>query len=278
MRATGESALMSTQGPDSAFTGSIPDTYERYLVPLLFVPYARDIARRTMQVGGNRVLEIAAGTGVVTRELSSALPSAIVDATDLNAAMVEAAAGLCARPNVSWSVADAAGLPFDDNVFDVAICQFGVMFFPDRVAAFREARRVLRDGGTFLFNVWDGLERNDVARVVSEQAARVFPNDPPLFLQRTPYGQGDAAAISRDLHEAGFTSVACDVVTETSRAPSARDAATGFCAGTPLYQEIVRRRHDGVEDVINAAATALARTFGDGPIAATMQAMVFTAR
>jgi ubiquinone/menaquinone biosynthesis C-methylase UbiE len=269
---------MSTHGSDSSFTGSIPETYERFLVPLLFVPYARDIVRRAVQVRGNRVLEIAAGTGVVTRELSKALPNAVVNATDLNAAMVEAAAGLCERPNVSWSVADAAGLPFADDAFDVAICQFGVMFFPDRVRAFREARRVLRRGGTFLFNVWDGLEHNDVARVVSEQAACIFPGDPPSFLRRTPYGHGDAAAISQDLLDAGFASVSCDVVSEISRASSARDAATGFCAGTPLYQEIVQRDPDGVENVVEASAAALAREFGDGPLAATMQALIFTAR
>ncbi len=264
--------------PDAAFTGSIPEVYERHLVPLLFVPYADDIAARARAIGARRVLEIAAGTGVVTRALAEALPEARIEGTDLNEAMVSFAAARTAIPAIRWSTADAAALPFENGSFDLAVCQFGVMFFPDRLKAFREARRVLAPGGTYLFNVWDDLEHNDVGRMVSDAAAAAFPDDPPLFLRRTPYGHGDTGAIQRDLREAGFTDIACDIVAKRSRAASARDAAFGYCEGTPLRNEITSRDPERLTEVTDAAARAIGSALGDGAIDGAMRAYVFTAR
>jgi SAM-dependent methyltransferase len=263
---------------DAQFSNSIAEAYERFLVPLLFRPYAGDLVERARAFVPRRILEVAAGTGVVTRELARSVPDAKIEATDLNAAMVDIGAALVTHSNVHWSVADAAMLPFEDHAFDLLLCQFGVMFFPNREAAFREARRVLDEGGTFLFSVWDGLDHNDVARIVSKQAALTFPNDPPVFLQRTPYGHGDTALITRDLQAAGFTSVSFDTVTQRHDGCSARDAAVGMCTGTPLSSEILQRSPEGPARVIDSATDALSRELGGDLSRGAMQAHVFIAR
>jgi ubiquinone/menaquinone biosynthesis C-methylase UbiE len=262
---------------DTRFTGSIPETYDRHLVPMFFAPYASDLAERARALGARRVLEVAAGTGVVTRALAAALPDARIEATDLNDAMVSFAASRNPLPRVRWSAADAMALPFPDRDFDLAVCQFGVMFFPDRGRAFREARRVLAPGGTYLFNVWDGIEQNDVARIVSEAAAATFPGNPPLFMQRGPHGHSDCAAIERSLRQSGFTRIACEAVVQRSRAPSARDAALGVCEGTPLRHEILDRDPRRLGEVVEAATRALRSAFGDGAIDGSMRAFVFAA-
>lgn len=262
---------------DTQFTGSIPETYERYLGPLFFAPYAADLARRARALGPGRALEIAAGTGIVTRALAAALPEADLVATDLNRTMVAFAASRTPLPGVRWSAADALALPFADGSFDLAVCQFGVMFFPDRVRAFREARRVLAADGVLLFNVWDGIETNHVARVVSAALAAVFPQDPPTFMRRVPHGHADCAAVERDLRRAGFTRVACEAVEQRSRADSARAAARGVCEGTPLRHEILARDPRRLGETVEAATRALQAEYGDGAIDAAMRAFVFTA-
>ena len=150
---------MSNTDADKVFSGSIPKLYDKYLVPLIFEPYATDLVNRLRGKGLARVLEIAAGTGVVTRALASALPeSATIVATDLNQAMLDQGAAVGTKRPVEWRQADAMQLPFEDATFDAVVCQFGVMFFPDKPKAFAEARRVLRPGGVFIFNVWDRIE------------------------------------------------------------------------------------------------------------------------
>jgi SAM-dependent methyltransferase len=272
---------------DAAFTGSLPEVYERYLGPMLFSPFAEDIAERALAIwqrgngihpGGGRVLELAAGTGIATESLARALPEARIDATDLNGDMVSFAASRRSRPAVRWSTADAQALPFKDATFDLVVCQFGAMFFTDCVRAFGEARRTLVAGGTFLFSMWDDIERNEVACVVSDTLASVFPENPPLFLRRTPYGHGRPDVATHALNEAGFSDVACDVVGKRSRAASARDAAIGFCTGTPLHHEIIERDATRLPEALDAVAGAIKAKFGDGPVNGAMQAYVFTAR
>jgi len=263
---------------DAHFAGSIPQAYERHLVPLLFAPYAEDLVVRARRTGGRRILEIAAGTGAVTRALAGALPDARIDATDLNEAMVAIGAELIAGPNVHWYAADAAALPSEPASFELVLCQFGVMFFPDRVRAFRETRRVLAPGGTFLFNVWDGLENNDVARLVCAGADEVFPENRPQFLRRTPYGHGDPALIASQLKEAGFGDVAYEAVERRSRAASPREAVLGFCHGSPLCAEILERDPAALARVVDAAARAIETEFGDGPVDARMRAFIFAAK
>jgi SAM-dependent methyltransferase len=262
---------------DAAFTGSVPKLYESHLVPLIFEPYARDLATRLAPLRPARVLEIAAGTGVVTRALSAALPEAAIVATDLNQDMLDQAAAIGTKRAVDFRKADAQQLPFADGLFDAVVCQFGVMFFPDKRKAFAEARRVLKPGGFYLFNVWDRLAVNEFAQVVHEVAAAAFPQDPPGFLARTPYAYHDTAAIGRELAAAGFTQPATfATVTARSKAPAAVGPAVGYCQGTPLRGEIEARDPARLQAVTDAASAAIAQRFGDGPVNARIQAIVVT--
>src|SRR4051794_32565409 len=194
---------------DKVFAGSIPENYDRYMVPLIFEPFAADLARRAASLSPGAVLEVAAGTGVVTRALAPKLsPGASYVVTDLNQPMLDyAASQQAADSRVQWRQADALALPFEDAAFDLVCCQFGAMFFPDRPAGYREARRVLTPGGRFLFNVWDRIEENVFADDVTNALASIFPGDPPRFLARTPHGYHDTALIRRDLEGAGFSRV-----------------------------------------------------------------------
>jgi ubiquinone/menaquinone biosynthesis C-methylase UbiE len=267
---------MSHTASDAVFAGSVPELYERYLVPLIFEPYAADLAQRAAAMRPSRVLETAAGTGVVTRALARALPaSAELVATDLNPPMLEQATAIGSTRPVQWQRADAMQLPFDDASFDLVVCQFGVMFFPDRVRAFAEARRVLRAGGTLLFNVWDGIEHNEFADVVTETLAELFPSDPPRFMARTPHGHGDLRPIVDELRAAGFATAAqLETIAARSRAASARDPAIAYCQGTPLRNEIEARQSPDLASATAACAAAIARRFGDGPVDAKIQAHV----
>jgi SAM-dependent methyltransferase len=267
---------MTENAADKTFAGSIPKLYESHLVPLIFEPYAVDIARRLASRSPSRVLEIAAGTGVVTRALVSALPdrTAIV-ATDLNQAMLDQAVATGTRRPVEWRQADAMQLPFPDAAFDAVVCQFGVMFFPEKAKAFAEARRVLRPRGLFIFNVWDRIEENEFANIVSAAMETVFPEDPPRFLARTPHGYHDQAIIARDLAQGGFdASPEIVTVTARSRAEFARSPAVAYCQGTPLRNEIEARNAGRLGEATDVAAQAIARRFGAGAVEGKIQAHV----
>lgn len=263
---------------DKAFTGSIPQIYERLLVPLIFAPYARDLAARIAQVRPRRLLETAAGTGVVTRALSAQLPADVsITATDLNEPMLAQAKAALPDPRVEWRQADALALPFDDASFDVVACQFGVMFFPDRIKGYAEAHRVLAPGSRLFFNVWDRIEDNEFADVVTRALARVFPNDAPRFLARTPHGYHDRDAIVSDLQRAGFGAITIDTVEHVSCAPSPREPAMAYCQGTPLRSEIEARGAPGLEVATDTAAEWLAQRFGDGAVEGRIRALVISA-
>jgi ubiquinone/menaquinone biosynthesis C-methylase UbiE len=263
---------------DRVFAGSIPALYERLLVPLIFAPYAQDLARRVRDFAPARVLELAAGTGVATRAMAAQLPaSAEIVATDLNPAMLEEAQRHPIARAVSWRVADATMLPFEDASFDCVACQFGVMFFPDRVRGFAEARRVLRAGGRFLFNTWDAIADNEFAEEVTEALARWRPEASLRFLSRTPHGYHEPARVRADLAAGGFTQVEVEKVAARSRAASARDPAIAYCQGTPLRNELEALGTGVVEAATEVAAAALARRFGDGPVEGRIQALVASA-
>jgi SAM-dependent methyltransferase len=261
---------------DSAFSGSIPEVYERYLVPLIFEPYAADLATRAVLHGPARMLEVAAGTGVLTRALANALPpSTSIVATDLNQPMLDQAALVGASRSVEWRQADVFQLPFPDDAFDMVVCQFGVMFFPERAKAYAEIRRVLRPGGTFLFNVWDRLDQNDFAEAVTGALAQLFPQDPPRFMDRVPHGYYDYSTIQLDLFEGGFSGRPdFSTVTARSTAASPRIAAVAYCLGTPLRSEIESRDATGLDEATNCAAGAIERRFGSGAISGKIQAHV----
>lgn len=263
---------------DTAFAGSIPAIYDRYLGPLIFEPYAIDLAQRLAGLTTGSVLEIAAGTGMVTRALARSLPETVsIVATDLNQPMVDFAAAQEGSARVTWRQADAQSLPFEDQSFDAVVCQFGVMFFPDKRAAYREALRVLKPGGRYLFNVWDRIEDNEVPQIVTEALATVFPQDPPRFLARTPHGYHNPTTIRDDVQAAGFKQIEIDTVERRSRAPSPRDPAIGFCQGTPLRNEIEARDKSRIEEATDAAARAVAARFGTGKVDGKIQALVVTA-
>ena len=269
-------AMAGNHESDLVFAGSIPDLYETFLVPLIFQPYADDLASRVAELQSAAVLEVAAGTGVVTRAMASRLPpTTAITATDLNQPMIDYAAALGTVRPVSWQQADGLDLPFNDGSFDAVVCQFGAMFFPDRVKAYRQCHRVLRPGGTLLFNVWDRIEDNEFADVVTDAVAAVFPDDPPRFLARTPHGYHDTEIIRADLGRAGFTStLQIDTIEARSRAASCTAPAIGLCQGSPLRNEIEARDASRLAEATAAAAAAIGDRFGQSDVDGKIQAHV----
>lgn len=261
----------------TAFTGSIPQHYDRYLGPLIFEPAARDLTARLRLKPGANVLELACGTGIVTRQLAGRLgPSDRLTATDLNQAMIDIAREkLRADARVSWQAVDATSLPFEDNAFDAIVCGFGIMFFPDRPSALRETRRVLRAGRQLLFNTWDRLSECPVFAAADAEIHACFPDDPPRFYE-VPFGMSDAGAIERLVRDAGFADVAVERVRFAGAKLPALDIATGIIRGGPFVTEIGQRRGD-VDLVIGRVARRLTAEFGEAPLAAPMSALVCVA-
>lgn len=254
-------------GEDAAFAGSIPQIYDECLVPVLFVPFARDIARTAKEVwSGGEVLEIAAGTGAVTAPLAAALPDARIVATDLNADMVARAQAVHDLANVSWQVADAQSLPFADASSDLILCQFGVMFFPDRVGAYREMRRVLRPHGKLLFNVWDSLEANPGSDAVHRAFRELLPEPKPGFLARTPFGHHDRDRIKKELRAAGFSD--CEIETVRLHSPPGSGARLlrGLTEGSPLKGELAQHPPAAREAALARAKAELDALEAAGPL------------
>ncbi|MEO7056522.1 MAG: class I SAM-dependent methyltransferase [Caldimonas sp.] len=267
---------MNVPTTDTVFAGSIPELYETLLVPLIFQPYADDLAARVAARAPQRVLEVAAGTGVATRRMASLLPegSSIV-ATDLNQAMLDKAAAMGTARPVQWRQADAMQLPFADASFDAVVCQFGAMFFPDKGKAFAEARRVLAPGGVFFFSAWDRIAENEFADVITMALQSVFPDDPPRFMERVPHGYHDLDTIAQDLKRGGF-GAAPEMVTVTarSRATSVRVPAVAYCTGTPWRNEIEARDRTKLDAATDVSERVLAARFGHGAVDGKIQAHV----
>ena len=261
------------------FAGSIPAAYDRYLGPVLFQPYAEDLAARLQVPDDGLVLEIACGTGIVTRELRHRLPATVkLLATDLNEPMFQHAAAKFVKGDaVEWRQADACSLPFGDQTFDAVVCQFGIMFVPDKALAAREARRVLKRDGMFLFNVWDAIERNELGRIAHETIASHFEKDPPAFYQ-VPFGYHDQDEIRRVLAEAGFRDVRIDLVEKVSGASRAEEIATGLVQGNPVSVAIAERDPSLLPVITNAIAAALKGRFGKAELRAPLRAIVVQAR
>ena len=250
------------------FAHSTPELYDRYMGPLLFEPYARVLAERAALLQPDRILETAAGTGIVTRALHRAAPQAQIVATDLNPVMLDVAAKNLCSPCVFFQPADAQELPFDDESFDLVVCQFGVMFYPDKVRAHQEARRVLRLNGHYLVVSFDRLELNPVPNAAGTAVASLFPDDPPAYMERGPFSYTDPAIIERDLLAAGFTGIQLETVALTTRV-CARDAARGLVLGSPFRAEIERRDSSALDRALDAVTAALARWDGsDAPMSA----------
>lgn len=271
---------MPVGASDPLFAGSIPEVYDRYLVPLIFESYARDLARRVATEQTRSVLEIAAGTGVATRVMADLLPTDVaITATDLNAPMVAHAKARGTGRPVAWQTADALTLPFEDDSFDTVVCQFGVMFFPDWVAAYSEIRRVLQPGGRLIFNTWDRIETNEFAHAVTDGVAEVFPDDPPRFLARTPHGYYDEALIAADLAAAGFDRLeSFEQLDDRSTAADPAVPAIAYCQGTPLRNEIEQRDPRQLLAATDAATRVVGERFGAAEIDGLIRGYVITAR
>jgi ubiquinone/menaquinone biosynthesis C-methylase UbiE len=264
---------------DAAFAGSIPGIYDSALGPMFFEPYARDLARRLKVGNGDSVLEIAAGTGIVTQRLLKRMPAgAELVATDLNDAMIEIGKNRVGPdPRLRWQQADAGTLPFPDQSFDAVVCQFGLMFFPDKVGALREVRRVLKSGGTLLLNTWGTLADNPIAGRAHTVVASFFHTDPPQFYN-VPFGLHDPDVVRKMLLEAGFKTVDVDVVDLMGTSASALTAAKGLIFGTPLIRQIEERGGQSPEAIMHAVAERLSQEGGAQPMTLQMRALVFTAR
>jgi ubiquinone/menaquinone biosynthesis C-methylase UbiE len=262
----------------AAFVGSVPLNYDRHLGPLLFHAYADDLAARLPVRPGLRVLEVACGTGIVTERLLRCLAGqGTLVATDLNETMMgHAKARGVAGPGLTWRQADGTRLPFEDGAFDVVVCQFGLMFFPDKAAGVREARRVLAPGGTYLFNVWDRIDRNAATRIGHDTITSFFPADPPQFYQ-VPFCLHDVAAMRRLLDEAGFGRVTHATVEKTGESPSAAAAAIGLVEGNPVIGTIMERGPGALRDIESAVARNVAAELGDHPVRSPLSAHIFTA-
>jgi len=265
---------------NAAFVGDIPRNYHQYLGPIFFHEFADDLAQRVHVTSGMRALEIACGTGIVTRRLADRLRGrGTIVATDLNEAMI--AHGRAQMPagneHVEWQPADAMKLPFPDTSFDVVVCQFGLMFFPDKAASIREVFRVLKPGGHYLFSVWDAMARNPLARIAHETVGRFFPADPPSFYS-VPFSLHDPEPIRKMLAEAGFGQIEVTSLEKSGASPSAADATTGLIEGNPILDAIMTRRPEALGDIKRATAAAVAAELGDPPARIPLHAIVWSAR
>lgn len=264
---------------DKVFAGSVPRFYDTLMVPLIFAEYAQDMAALAAETSPEAVLETAAGSGVVTRALAPKLSgTARYVVTDLNQPMLDfAESRQGADERIEWGPADALSLPFEDASFDVVICQFGAMFFPDRVAGYKDARRVLKPRGRYLLAIWDRIEENVFANEVTQAVATMFPDDPPRFLVRTPHGYHDVAKIRDDLTQAGFTEININTVAKLSQSRSAHDVATAYCLGTPLRGEIESRDASRLDEAVDCATEVIVTRHGQAEVEAKIQAHVIVA-
>jgi ubiquinone/menaquinone biosynthesis C-methylase UbiE len=265
---------------DAKFAGPVHELYDNLLVPMLYEPFAADMAARVAALGPGDVLETAAGSGVVARALAPRLGAAArYVATDVNVAMLrKAKARQSGAGRVSFQAMDALNLGLEAGSFDVVFCQFGATYFADRPRGFAEARRVLRPGGQFVFSVWDCLDQNDIAATIWQGVTEHFAPDPPDYLRRVVHGYFVPSEIKADLEAAGFSQVTIEMVTRESRAGSARQAAAALIMGTPLRADLAQRLPEGLEAVADAAEAALVRRYGEGAILGKMRALVVTAR
>jgi SAM-dependent methyltransferase len=265
---------MKISSTDDVFSESISEIYDESLVPMIFNQYAAEVSLMLSDLRKGALLEVAAGSGAVTRALAAMMPQQIsITATDLNQAMIDKANQVGTARAIRWQQADVMDLPFSDASFDVVVCQFGAMFFEPKSAAFAEVRRVLCPGGQFIFSVWNGIELNEFAFEVTRSLADLFPDDPPRFFERIPYGYHHRQIIMNDLATAGFSSTPIlDDMSFTSRASSARELAAAFCMGTPLRAEIEQRRAGGLSDVVDSVGASIERRFGASNLEGMMSA------
>jgi SAM-dependent methyltransferase len=259
---------------ESSWVDTMPDFYDRCLGPALFTPWAQHLAAVAAGHAPDSVLEIAAGSGILTAELVRRLPTAQLTATDLNPAMVSWGAQRVSGP--TWLAADAQRLQFSHSSFDMVICQFGVMFFPDKAAAFDQVADVLRPGGVFVFSVWDAVEESLFPAALVSGLADVFPDEAPDFVARIPHGYHDPDEIASDLDAGGLVLDQIERVVLRGKATSAGTLAEGFCKGTPLRFALQQR--GDVHHLTEAVADRMTARLGSGPVDGDLAGFVVSAR
>lgn len=263
---------------NTTFSGDIPANYDRYLGPLFFEPYAFEVGRRIATIRPSRLLELACGSGRVTKRLCESLEGVgVVTATDISPAMIEEARRNVSADNVEWNVVDAMDLPYPDNSFDAVVCQFGIMFVPDRVRAYMEARRVLKPGGTVLVSSWDSLEANPIAQPPNELLHQFFPDNTPRFYE-IPFSYNDESIMRHEFKDAGFEEVTIELVQHEGSNESAEDAAIGLLEGNPVIREIQERNPGALPEMKRQLADRIAARFGRGHIAVPLSAWYMTAK
>lgn len=261
----------------SQFIGNIPDNYDRCLGPYIFEDYANDLARRAAGTAPTDVLELASGTGILTRKLRDTLPQETqLTASDLSSPMLSIAAEKFSKnETVEFSEANAMALPFDNSTFDLIVCQFGVMFFPDKPASFREARRVLSSGGQYIFNIWGSISQNPFSECANNVAARFFPEDPPGFY-KVPFGYSDPDIVMADMAAGGLLNITSETVSFDKTVDDWTRFAHGLVYGNPLLDEINNRGGVEPEDVELSILSSLRDRFGPEPTTMPLLATVYT--
>ncbi|HYH97068.1 class I SAM-dependent methyltransferase [Hyalangium sp.] len=262
----------------AAYVGAIPENYHSGVGPFLFEPYAQELSARIAAFSPRRVLETACGTGLLTRRLREALPGeALLIATDLNEPML-AVAKRTVGPgaNVQWAREDMTRLRSGSGEFDAVVCQFGIMFVPNKPAAAREALRVLKPGGRLLMATWRAVAENEAIRLAHETVSSLFPGELPQFYL-TQTGHGDPQEITRLLVSAGFVDVQAEVVQKRSTITSMREVAVGLIEGFPIVDFIKARDPALVPVAVDTLTEALGKHFGQAPAEATISALVTSA-
>ena len=262
----------------ASFVGNIPQHYDQAMGPVIFADYAADLARRVARLKPARVLETAAGTGIVTRQLRDVLPAGTrLTSTDLNPPMLDIARAKF-RPGeqVDLQPADAMALPFPDAGFDAVVCQFGVMFYPDKDKAYREAHRILVPGGRYLFSIWDAHRYNPFARIAHEVVTSFFPVDPPQFMN-VPFSYS-FEPIKASLIAAGFGDFDASVIRLQKEFPSAANFARGFVFGSPVIDQVRTRGGVDPEKIVETLTQKFHQEFGADPGHMPLQAIVFSAK
>lgn len=267
---------MQTAPPNISFGGSIPQNYDQYLGPFLFEPYARDLVARIDRNDG-RVLELACGTGRVTAHLVKKMNKASLTVTDINPDMLSIAREKVKDSNIDWQTADMMELPFKNEEFDVVVCQYGIMFVPDKSKAMSEIYRVLKSGGYFHFNTWDNLDNNPVPNAVITAFRKTLSGEEGQFFD-IPFSMYDPQELERLLKESGFFDIRIERVKKEGEAASAADLSEGFLMGTPAYNAIMEHRPGSLQKIKEDVKTAVEAVAGNKQIRTPLNAWVCSAR
>ena len=259
---------------------SAPEAYERYMVPTLFVPWAHDLLSRVAPQSGERVVDVACGTGIVARLAATLVgETGYVVGVDLNQAMLDVAGTQTSSPaaTLEWYEADVNAMPCDDAAFDVALCQQGFQFFPDKAAALREIHRVLAPGGRFVLSVWRPLSQNPYQRLLGDALEKHLGSEAATGW-RAACGLGDAETLRTLLTEAGFEDVHISIAIVTMRNPSLATFIPGQLAASPWAGAVAALDATAQSALLDDVISALQPYTDDDGLAVPTESHVVRAR